>query len=123
MGESHNQALGVYIRKKFKKKEKKENFHHNKMKDKKQKKTKRDPSNVRCYTCDEKGHFARDCPIRERRNHAHIAEDDEPTNKRFRREKDDLDEQYVLISALTGTISHESSDWLVDSGASKHMTG
>ena len=29
----------------------------------------------------------------------------------------------MLISALTGTISHKSNDWLVDSGASKHMSG
>ena len=29
----------------------------------------------------------------------------------------------VLISTLTGTVSHGSNDWLIDSGASKHMTG
>ena len=29
---------------------------------------------------------------------------------------------YVLISALTGTVSHGSNDWLIDSGSSKHMT-
>ena len=52
----------------------------------------------------------------------HTAEDNEPTNKRFKREKADSDEEYVLISALTCTISHGSNDWLVDSGASKHMT-
>ena len=33
------------------------------------------------------------------------------------------DEEYVLISALTGTVSHGSNDWFIDSGASKHMTG
>ena len=33
------------------------------------------------------------------------------------------DEEYVLISALTGTITHGSNDWLIESGASKHMTG
>ena len=27
------------------------------------------------------------------------------------------------ISALTGTISHGSNDWIIDSGASKHMMG
>ena len=27
-----------------------------------------------------------------------------------------------LISALTGTVTHGSNDWLIDSGASKHMT-
>ena len=29
----------------------------------------------------------------------------------------------MLISALTGTISHGSNDWIIDSGASNHMTG
>jgi hypothetical protein len=28
-----------------------------------------------------------------------------------------------LISSLTGTITHGSDTWLIDSGASKHMTG
>ena len=31
--------------------------------------------------------------------------------------------KYVLIFALTGTITHGSDTWLVDSGASKHMSG
>ena len=42
-----------------------------------------------------------------KRGTAHIAEDDEPTNKRFKREKDDSDEEYVLTTTLTSTISHE----------------
>ena len=29
----------------------------------------------------------------------------------------------MLISALTGTVSHGSNDWLIDSGSTKHMTG
>ena len=37
-------------------------------------------------------------------------------------EKDDSDEEYVLISALTGTITYKINGWLVYSGASKHMT-
>ena len=28
-----------------------------------------------------------------------------------------------MISALTGNINHGSDDWLIDSGASKHMIG
>ena len=75
------QALTVHTRNNLNKKEKKDNFHHNKKKDKKLNNTKRDLPNVRCYTCDEKGHFARDCPIRKRIHHAHLAH--EPTKKRF----------------------------------------
>ena len=106
MGRIEDQAITVHTGNNFNKKEQ-YNVHHNKKKDKKQKKPKRDTSNVRGCTCDEKGHFARDCPIRKMRHHAHSAEDDEPTNKRFRREKDDSDEEYVLTAALTDTLSHE----------------
>ena len=107
MGATEDQALIVHTRKNYKKKEKKENHHHDKKKDKKRKNIKRDPSHVRCYTCDEKRYFARDRPIRKNRHHAHVSKDDEPTNKIFRREKDDLDEEYVLTSTLTRTISNE----------------
>ena len=59
-----------------------------------------------------------------RRHHSHAAEDDEPSKKRTRYESEDSssDEEYVLISALRGNITHRSNDWLIDSGASKHMT-
>ena len=95
----------------------------------------RDRSKYIFYTCDERGNFARDCPKNKssshknkgnkRRHHAHAAEDDEASTKRSRQVSDDSlsDEEYVLISALTGTITHGSNDWLIDSGASKHMTG
>ena len=59
------------------------------------------------------------------RHHAHTAEDDEPSIKRVKEESEDSssDEEYVLISVLTGTVTHGSKDWLIDSGDSKHMTG
>ena len=84
MGETKYQPLIVHTKKNFKKKkkkEKKEKFHHNKKKDNKPKKNKRDVSNVQCYTCDEKGHLERYCPIHKKRHHAHIVEDDEQQRK------------------------------------------
>ena len=88
-----------------------------------------------CYTCDERGHFVRDFPKNKcsshkkkgnkRRHHAHVAEDGEPSTKRSRQVSDDSssDEEYALISALMGNITHGSNDWLIDNGAYKHMTG
>ena len=60
-----------------------------------------------------------------RRHHAHAAEDDEPSTKRNRQDSDDSssDEEYVRISSLMGTITHDSNDWIIDNGASKNMTG
>jgi hypothetical protein len=74
------------------------------------------------------GHIAINCPhskdqVRKgkyKRHHAHAAEDDEPDQKKAK--EDDSSEEYVLISTLTGTITHGSDTWLIDSGASKHMT-
>ena len=91
----------------------------------------RDLSSIRFSTCDEKGHFTRDCPRNKGgsqkdnkiRHHAHTTEDDEPPRKRFKEEDSSSDEEYVLIFALTGNVTHGSNDWLIDSGASKHMIG
>ena len=130
MGTTKDQALIVHT---IRNHRKKEDHHHNKREDhnhKRQKKLRRDPSNIRCYTCDENARYCRDYPknigsfnkkSNKKRHHAHTAKDDEPKIKRFKEETNySRDEEYVLIAALTGIISHGSNDWLVDSGASKH---
>jgi hypothetical protein len=57
-----------------------------------------------------------------KRHQAHTTEDDEPP-KKVAKQDESSDEDYVLISALTGTVTHGSDTWLIDSGASKHTTG
>ena len=103
-------------------------YHHPKGKHSHQKdnprRSNKDISKVRCFTCDERGHFARDCPRNKsnshkkkekRKHHAHTAEDDDPPRKRVKQESEDYssDEEYVLISSLMGTVTHGSSYWLL----------
>jgi hypothetical protein len=72
------------------------------------------------------GHIARHCPDRreeynrkKNRHHAHEVEDEEPPTKMLRERIKD----YVSISALSGSVTPGEDTWLIDSGASKHMTG
>jgi hypothetical protein len=53
-----------------------------------------------------------------KRHHAHIVEDEEPPTKMIKEHIED----YVLISSLLGSMSPGEDTWLIDSGASKHMT-
>jgi hypothetical protein len=54
-----------------------------------------------------------------KRLHAHVVEDEEPPAKMIREQIKD----HVLISSLSGSITPREDTWLIDSGASKHMTG
>jgi hypothetical protein len=73
------------------------------------------------------GHIAKNCPARReeykkrnnKRHHAHAVEDDEPPTKLTKEEIED----YVLFSALSVSITPGEDTWLIDNGASKHMTG
>jgi hypothetical protein len=70
-------------------------------------------------------HIAKFCPARQeeykrkhKRLHAHVVKDEEPPRKMIREQIKD----HVLISALSGSVTPGEDTWLIDSGASKHMT-
>jgi hypothetical protein len=79
---------------------------------------KKDTSRIRCYSCKKMGHYATQCPHRhekgKKKHHAHAI------NTKDHKAKD---EEFVFVSALTGTITQGSDTWLIDSSASQHMTG
>ena len=96
IGTNDDRALTVHTRRNH---NMREEHHH-----RRQRRPKIDLSNVRCYTCDEKGHYSRNCPrnkgssnkkTNKKRHHAHIAEDDEPERKRTK-EDSSSDEEYIL---------------------------
>ena len=87
MGDNDDQALIAHAKKDRRKREdqthkRHKRFHNNH-------RSKHDFSPLRCYTCDEKRCFARDCPRnkgssrinKRRKHHAHLAEEDEPKEK------------------------------------------
>jgi hypothetical protein len=87
----------------------------------------KDFSSYQCYHCDKMGHIAKNCPARReeykkrnnKRHHAHAVEDDEPPTKLTKEEIGD----YVFFSALSRSVTLGEDTWLIDSVASKHMTG
>ena len=127
LSDEENQALAAHARKG---KNKVEDRPLRKFqKSQKYQKKQRDYSIIRFYSCQKVGHIGRHCPMireqikkgRNKRHHANAAEDEEPVEKKER--NNDSNDKYVSTSALIGTITHGNDTCLVDSGASKHMTG
>ena len=58
-----------------------------------------------------------------KRFQAHAAEDSDQEVEEEAKKDEESSEEYVLISSLTGSVSPGNGTWLVDSGASKHITG
>ena len=87
-------------------------------------------SRVQCFGFHGYGHIKKDCPSvhknhhpeRRQRQRAPRAEIEEPSSKKSRRAHS-IDSDYLLLSALLGTIQTSRDTWLINSGASRHMTG
>ena len=120
-----DQALATHTKEINQPKFKKSNHRPSKNKFPRRKK-KKDYSSYQCYNYHKLGHIAIKCPSlknnNNKRHHSHLAEyeNEERTWKRTRGE--DVGE-YVLFFALSGSIKPRENTWLIDSGASKHMTG
>jgi len=56
-----------------------------------------------------------------RKHHAHAADDHKKKRSRVD-SSSSSDEEFVFVSALTRTITKDNDVWLIDNGASKHMT-
>ena len=95
-------------------------YHHPKGKNSHQKdnprRSNRDLSKYICFTCDERGHFARYCTRNKsdshkkknkRKHHSHTREGYDPPRKRVKQESEyySSDKEYVLISSLKGTCT------------------
>ena len=119
---SEDQALTVHSKKS------KRISHHSRSKHFHKNNTRKDLSRSRCYTCDEIGHYARNCPMNKngskkkknskRRHHSHTTEDDDPPRKRVKLESEDSssEDEYVLIFTLMGTVTHEAKIGLLTVG-------
>jgi len=85
-------------------------------------------SKVKCFNCQRKGHFARDCPKIRKGNkgkyRASIAVEDESRRTKTKEASSNQEtrREYYLISTLPSSLTNGVESWLIDSGASRHMT-
>ena len=89
-----------------------------------------DISKVRCFSCQKLGHFAKDCRSKKQRgfkgkHHASTTAEGEDESRKSKRTSSPQEKKkdYLLVSALSGNIVNNKDSWLVDSGASRDITG
>ena len=93
----------------------------------------KDYSDFECFHCNKIGHIARNCPKKgqeyrkrinnNKRHHAHLADEEEGEGPPRKQAGEEDAEEYVIFSALSGSVNPREDTWLIDSGASNHMMG
>ena len=111
-------------------KNKRKSYDHPPIKDRGFKNSKRDFSNNECFTCHKMGHIAINCTMKAKQVKKkkeifqfRFVEDNDKEEEERTKENEYSCEEYALISGLTSLVSLGNDTWLVDSGASKNMTG
>jgi hypothetical protein len=98
---------------------------------KQKKKGKFDITKVRCYNCNEKGHFQSDCP-EPKKEKANLAEKEEDDPALLMLEACELTQQSEILSeqvflneekVVPKLLGKHDLAWYLDTGASNHMTG
>jgi hypothetical protein len=81
-------------------------------------------SKVQCFRCDKYGHYVKNCPTwKKGKQHASTANFDSKPPQRKSRNASMNDEEFLFISVLSSMVPTSNDIWLIDNGASKHMTG
>ncbi|CAB0031358.1 unnamed protein product [Trichogramma brassicae] len=84
-------------------------------------KSKRDKQNIKCYSCNCRGHYARDCPQRD--NNASSMSDDFGNLALITTISNESSSRNAPSKQLNALLQKDISEvWLTDSGASEHMT-
>jgi hypothetical protein len=69
---------------------------------------------VRCFKCDKLGHSHNVCPEK-KKIQADLAE--------IKEEKEEVKEYHAFYLALASELNSNKNTWIIDSGASRHITG